>query len=123
MLRDWLAGVVRFTSDPETVALKAGGEVAVDDYLRDPVTEQIPQLRATGEIRGDCDDVATLGASLALAAGLPVRFRVVSFSPNPPMPFSHVYAEALTSRGWLDLDVTRTVTPGPRVTRTDTVTV
>lgn len=123
MLRAWLAAHVRFLADPLDVALAAGGRAAVDDYLRDPVTEQYPQLRATGEIRGDCDDVALLAATLALAAGLPaVRFRVVSFAP-PPSPFTHVYTEVRTSRGWLDADVTRTSWPGPAVTRTETVSV
>ena len=124
MLRDWLAVTVRFRDDPAHVALAGGGVAAVDDYLRDPITEQLPQLRQTGEIRGDCDDVATLGATLALAAGLPaVRFRVVSFRADRPQPFTHVYTEVLTSRGWLDFDTTRTRSPGPRITRTDTVTV
>ena len=124
MLRDWLAQAVTFKDDPATVSLAAGGVAAVDDYLRDPITEQLPQLRQTGTIRGDCDDVATLGATLALAAGLPaVRFRVVSFQPAAPRPFTHVFAEVLTSRGWLDFDTTRTRFPGPRITRTDTVTV
>jgi transglutaminase-like putative cysteine protease len=124
MIRGWLAEHVRFLSDPVGVSRVAGGSVEVDDYLRDPVTEQLAQLQRTGEIRGDCDDVAMLAATLLLAAGLPaVRFRVVSFDPVPPAPFSHVFTEALTTRGWLDLDITRRADGGPPVTRTEVRTV
>jgi transglutaminase-like putative cysteine protease len=123
MIRDWLAAHVRFLYDPEGVSRYVGGPLAVDDYLRDPVTEQYPQLRRTGEIRGDCDDVAMLAAGLARAAKLPaVRFRVVSFDPVPPHPYSHVFTEGLTSRGWTEFDVTRRGA-APPVTRSEVLTV
>jgi transglutaminase-like putative cysteine protease len=124
MLRSWLADHVRFLDDPVGVSLVGGGIAEVDDYLRDPITEQVRQLQATGEVRGDCDDVAMLGATLARAAGFSaVRFRVVSFDPSSPHPYSHVFTEVLTSRGWLDFDVTRTRWPGPAVTRTEVLAV
>ena len=47
--------------------------------------------------------------------------RVVSFDPLAPHPFTHVFTEALTTRGWLDLDITRTADGGPPVTRTEVV--
>ena len=53
MVRDWMASHVVFLSDPEAVSLAAGGSVRVDDYVRDPVGEQYPQLRRSGVIRGD----------------------------------------------------------------------
>ena len=122
MVRDWMASHVVFLSDPEAVSLAAGGSVRVDDYVRDPVGEQYPQLRRSGVIRGDCDDAASLGATLGRAAGLPARLRVVSFDPSEPRPYTHVFAELLTPRGWLDLDITRR-NGSPRVTRTEAVNV
>lgn len=54
---------------------------------------------AAGVASGDCDCIATLGAALCLAAGLPVRF--VTVAPHPAADFTHVYAE--TPLGELDV--------------------
>jgi hypothetical protein len=39
--------------------------------------------------------------------GLPSRFRVIGFDPNPAGLYSHVYTEVCDGGGWRDLDVTR----------------
>lgn len=112
MLRDWLAR--RFVFLPDPVGVGVFGEPGQDvELVRDPVW-QVSQIDRYGTVAGDCDDAATLGAALGLAAGLPMRFQVVGFVTDGP--FSHVWVDALTTRGWLNLDVTRR-TDGPSVRR------
>jgi transglutaminase-like putative cysteine protease len=92
-LRDFLLGVYRFMPDP-----------AMDgDFLRTPRL-LIDGYRRTGEICGDCDDVAMLAAALAKVAGLAARFVAVAFH-SPHSPFSHVFTEIATPDGWIDLDM------------------
>lgn len=95
LLRAWLASHFRFRSDPP-------------DYeaVWTPA-DQLRQISARGYALGDCDDAAVLGAALALAAGLRVRFILLGFDPLPS-PLSHIFAEA----GGVDLDVTK---PNQRV--------
>jgi len=40
---------------------------------------------------GDCDDLSTLVAGLALSVGIPVKFRAVAADPRRKGQFSHVY--------------------------------
>lgn len=93
-LRGFLARRFRFLADPEGV-----------EYLQAPDV-LLTQLEQTGEMTGDCDDAAIIGAALARALGLRARFRAVAF-PKPMSPYRHVIADVLTPRGWLDLDVTK----------------
>lgn len=92
-LRRWLDFHTRFTHDP--------GEI---ELVRSP-TAALLEIEATGVLRGDCDDVATLGASMALALGMTVRYRVLGWSRAGP--YSHVLTECWDGRNWIDLDVTR----------------
>lgn len=92
-LRRWLEFHTRFTYDPGGVEL-----------VRSP-TAALLEIQHTGVVRGDCDDVATLGASMALALGFVVRYRVLGWALTGP--YSHVLAEAWDGRNWIDLDVTR----------------
>lgn len=77
----------------------------------------LEEAAETGHARGDCDDAAILGASLALRMGLQARFVVLGFEPNGP--YGHVYAEVWDGRRWLDLDVTAPAQfpPGLRIHR------
>lgn len=56
----------------------------------------------------DCDDVATLAASMAKACGLPVQFRALSFVDSR-RPYGHVFTEISLAGGGLviDVDITR----------------
>lgn len=94
-LRGFLAARVRYVDDPP------GAEL-----VRHPL-QMLEQIATTGEAEGDCDDVATLGAMLALVMGLRVRWVVLGFDRDAP--FSHVFAEVAAPEGgqWVDLDVTR----------------
>lgn len=82
-------------------------------YLDDPVGVELvhaparllEEIGARYYVTGDCDDVATLGAALGAAVGLPSRFVVLSFG-GPGDPFAHVYAELWTGGGWVELDTT-----------------
>lgn len=95
-IRAWLARYVRFVPDPVR-----------DELIHDPVV-MLETLARDGVAAGDCDDVATLGATLAESVGLPARFRVLGFDA-PGAPFSHVYAEVLAGSRWMELDTTRQI--------------
>lgn len=91
-IREFLVAHVVFNPDP------VGHEL-----LRTPMY-LLKQIQRDGYTWGDCDDVATLGATLGMSAGLPARFVLLGFRPNAP--FSHVFTELDTPQGWLELDTT-----------------
>lgn len=91
-LRRWLAENTRFEFDPRGV-----------EWIRTP-RNMLDEIRNRNAARGDCDDVAVLGAALAFRMGLEPRFRLVGFDRGP---WSHVFTEVRTPGGWTDLDVTR----------------
>lgn len=101
-IRGFLAQHVHFVPDPLTV-----------EWLTPP-----PALLQTIVDRfytmADCDDVATLGAALGGAIGIPSRFVVLGFvHPNAPM--GHVYTELFDGAQWVELDITRSVQHLPMV--------
>lgn len=92
-LYGWLARHVVEEADPYGVEL-----------VRSPEW-QLHAILSKGATPGDCDDVATLAAGLALALGYETRFRVVAWAG----PFSHVWAEieAPIARRWHEMDIHR----------------
>lgn len=105
-LNSWLRRMVYFTRDPR------GAELLIDP--RAMVREV---LTVGGPLRIDCDDAATLSASLGLAIGLRARFVVAAFL-SPTAPFSHVWTELSAPSGpgmgqWREMDVTRDAQPIP----------
>lgn len=110
----WLREHTAFVADPE-------GPSDSIELLRDPVL-QLRRIAQTYTAEGDCDDAAMLAAALGCAAGFPVRFRVVGFTPDPRGPVVHVFTELYHAPAWRPLDVTRPVDPTERfpvpVTRT-----
>lgn len=104
-LRAWLTERVRFQPDPPHLELLVTPLAHFQNMARDGVT------------RGDCDDVATLGAAMARAAGWRARFVLFGFfGSSGSTPYSHVFTEVQVRPGapWVDLDVTRTAaTPLP----------
>lgn len=92
-LRTWLARHVVETADPYNVEL-----IRAPDYALQVIQER-------GHVEGDCDDVATLGAALALAAGFIPRFVALAWEG----PYAHVFSEVQDpgSGRWVDLDVHR----------------
>lgn len=95
-IRRWLGARFRFVPDALDV-----------ETTREPhyLLEQLESW-GQGTMTGDCDDVATLGAALGKAVGLPARFTVLAFRSLDDS-WGHVYAELETERGWVDLDVTK----------------
>lgn len=87
---------MRFVADPVR-----------DELLHDPVL-LLERIGRDGFATGDCDDVATLGATLGESVGLPARFIVLGFD-DPGAPFGHVYAEILAGTRWVELDTTRQI--------------
>lgn len=95
-LRDFLRHHVTYQDDPPGVEL-----------VRHPL-EMLTAISRGRKVGGDCDDIAALGAMLALGMGLRARLVAVAFAPDAP--FAHVWTEVSGRRGeahWLDLDVTR----------------
>lgn len=74
-------------------------------YVHDPNGVELVHwpTQVLSQAIGDCDDHATLVASLLEAIGIPTRLVAVGFEPGR---FSHVYAEALLGRDWFALDTT-----------------
>lgn len=91
-IRAWLDRHTEFVHDPVGVEL-----IKTPRYM-------LQEIAHHGTARGDCDDVAVLGAALGKAVGLPARFVLLGFKEGAP--FEHVYAELLTDSGWLELDTT-----------------
>ena len=94
-IRAWLAANVRFLPDP----------LIDGDVIRTP-SLLLRQLKRDGFMQGDCDDVATLAATLGHAVGIPARFVTLGFF-GPTAPFRHVFAELEDTAGqWHEMDVT-----------------
>jgi transglutaminase-like putative cysteine protease len=110
-IREWLTRNFKFVPDP------VGGEL-----LRDP-EYQLREYLARGQITGDCDDAAVLGAALGKAVGIRAKFVAVGF--RNPGPLAHVFAvltgpvgRAIGSGGiGVDLDVTKPVGSQARIRR------
>lgn len=93
-IREFLTSHVHFVPDPLTV-----------EWLTAPEA-MLETITARFYTMADCDDVATLGAALGGAIGIPSRFVVVGFvHPNGPM--AHVYTELFDGAQWCELDITR----------------
>lgn len=75
-------------------------------YVRDiheVETLSTPERTLQGRI-GDCDDQATLLASLLEAVGYPTRFVVAGYYEHGSV--EHVYLQAFAGGDWIDLDPT-----------------
>lgn len=87
-------------------------------YIRDvDGVETVQTPLVTLQVRyGDCDDKATLLATMLKSIGHPAQFVAVGFAE--PGRFSHVYVETLIGRRWVPLETTMPVAVGwtpPRV--------
>lgn len=82
---NWIRARVRFVPD-RVLAAPIADSVNVAEVLIRP----IDMLRMP-DAQGDCDDFSMLGASIFLAAGVPVCFCTIAADPSAPAQFSHVY--------------------------------
>lgn len=101
----WLGDRFRFISDPVNVELLRTPRAALGDIL------------TRGFTQGDCDEASMLTATLAMANGMPTRFRALAFG-GPQEPFRHVLTDVFTQDGWTPVDVTARGVNRPPVTRT-----
>lgn len=102
----------------------AGEANALHEWVRDHVrymrdingVETVQTPEATIRLGyGDCDDKATLLATLLEATGHPTRFVAVGRTPGR---FQHVYVETLIGKKWVALDTTE---PRPMGWRPDKI--
>ncbi len=95
-IREWLAERIRFTRDPD------GRELSYTPEL------MLKTIKDYGVANVDCDDAATLAASLGRSIGLHARFVLLGFL-KPTNPLAHVYTELSGPNGdvWIEQDVTR----------------
>lgn len=98
-LRGWLSGNFRFLPDPVR-----------DELVIDPVL-LVAEAAQTGTALGDCDDAATLAASLGQSIGLPARFVTIAVDGGP---MSHVWTELWDGAEWRELDTTAVGVVGGR---------
>lgn len=112
-LRGWMAEHWQEYADPFSVELLRSPDLQLHEFL---VLRGHPGIEH-GKMRGDCDDIAVLGAALGLARGFTARYVAVG-TDGTGVP-THVYAELLEmgSMGrWADLDILRPATALPPVT-------
>ncbi|HUT98886.1 MAG TPA: hypothetical protein VM054_07415 [bacterium] len=103
-LRDWLADRWVMVEDPWDVELLSAPALQLDRWLQYP----------SRGLRGDCDDLAVLGAALALAGGLPARYCAV-ITGLGPIP-DHVFVDVLEPPGvWVELDIMRPADGAPAI--------
>lgn len=74
-------------------------------YQKDPVDlETVQSPTVTLDLgAGDCDDLSGLVAGLALAVGIPARFRVVGYGENELV---HIFPELFAGGRWWPADAT-----------------
>jgi transglutaminase-like putative cysteine protease len=129
IVRQWRTHPEIITPAREIVAEVPGkdyyGEAAeVFDYVQSNVryvrdvdgveTVQTP-LVTLAQAAGDCDDMATLLATLLSAIGHPTRFVAAAFNGNPDL--EHVWTETKIGPSWYAADPTEQVEFGWRPPR------
>lgn len=77
-IRNFATSHVRYVNDPLHV-----------EYIKDP-QRMVEEIRATGMTSADCDEIASLIATMALQLGRQAEFVVVGF--GAPGQYSHVFA-------------------------------
>jgi transglutaminase-like putative cysteine protease len=90
--------------------------LAIDRFLRthfvyrgekDEVLRTVPYMlndfETLGEMQGDCDDMAMMGAAMLLAVDIPARFTALKSVPHE---FDHVFCEGLNDGQWMIVDPT-----------------
>lgn len=90
-VQQWLRRVVVVIDEPE-------------ELLIHPV-KMIECIQSHGHVKGDCDDVAMLGATLLAVIGIPVRFKACHPDPQEGY-FRHVFLEYNADGQWRSMDPT-----------------
>jgi transglutaminase-like putative cysteine protease len=101
----WVKRHVRFTEDEEHAhALGLAPDTELIIWPADLLTMARPA--------GDCDDHATLVASMLMAAGIEPEFVTIAADPERPDTYSHVYARARVDGATIALDTSHGAHPG-----------
>jgi transglutaminase-like putative cysteine protease len=74
-----------------------------DEIVRSPEF-MLQDLSEMGYIEGDCDDAATLSASITCAMGISTRLTAIAV--HGPDEYDHVFSEAKVNGEWLPIDIT-----------------
>ncbi len=70
--------------------------------------QSLQTVEATLAMRaGQCTDLASLLAALAMSIGYPARFVAVATDPTAPDQFSHIYTEVQIEGEWIPVDAAR----------------
>lgn len=77
-LDNWIRTGWRYVDDPEDY-----------EFVRAPLVQLYQGAANHGALEGDCDDAATLAASVLTAMGWPCRF--VAIRPRDKKEFQHVF--------------------------------
>lgn len=109
-IRSFLDDHFLFVSDPRGMELLSTPRYMVDSIER------------SGYAQGDCDEAATLAASLGRAVGLQARFVLLGWGPAPTR-LSHVYTVLRGRAQWHNVDVTMPSRPVPPSSRRSVVEV
>lgn len=92
-----------FADEARTLAMWVRNNIR---YVRD--VNEVETLSTPDQVlatrSGDCDDQATLLATLLESIGHPTRFVAIGMSPNGP--FQHVYVETKIGTAWVPLETT-----------------
>lgn len=75
----------------------------IEEVLRTPEF-MLDTLEREGYFDGDCDDVSTLYAALALSSGFRCRFVAIRYDASPE--FKHVFLEVWAGDRWVAVDPT-----------------
>lgn len=104
-----VAGSKNFFAEAVALCEWVRGSIQYVRDIRDVETIQTPVVTLDYR-QGDCDDQATLLATLLECVGFTTRFRAVATDPGGP--FVHVLTEALIENAWVPLETTEPWEPG-----------
>lgn len=98
--RDWAAVTKKiYQFVRESVRFKR--DTPGTEVLRTP-EQMLLEIAQSGKTSGDCDESATLGVALLLAAGIPAGF--VTIGRTPGGPYAHVLYAARLGSSWVPID-------------------
>jgi hypothetical protein len=90
-------------SKPETDRKESHSTIALVHPIR-LMAMMVGEIRATRDLRADCDELTALWASVASFLGAPIEFVTVATDPSKRHEFNHVYPQLVVDRFRLPID-------------------